>query len=94
MDLEKFSAARVLRGESYILVSEAYNPTHPLVLDGARGLVNVLIFLNDYFDAERYVRIAYECLIEISVDTENCAKDVEESALLLGKVTHCILKQQ
>lgn len=54
--------ARVNYEEAYILISEAkgYDSTHHLCSEAANALINALIQLNEYYDAERFARIAYE----------------------------------
>lgn len=45
--------------ECYNMVALEYNPTHPMVLKSANYLVELLIHMEDYYDAERYARISY-----------------------------------
>lgn len=66
----KFESSKSVCEETYNLVAEAYNPTHPMVLSAANLLITTLIKLKEYYDAERYARICYECLTR-PVDMED-----------------------
>lgn len=51
-------------------------------------MIYVLIQLNEYYDAELYASIAYECLTK-PIDPE--AKEVSQIAQLLAEVTYSLL---
>lgn len=58
----KLTEAKVIGEESYMYVSEKYNPEHPLVLEAAGNLIDILCSSKDYYDAERFARICYDSL--------------------------------
>jgi hypothetical protein len=68
--LLKYDEARIVFEEAYNLVIEEYWVDHPIVLAAASSLINILIKLKEYYDADRYARITYECLMR-SGDTQN-----------------------
>jgi tetratricopeptide (TPR) repeat protein len=49
----KFSEGKDVCQEVYNLMAEAYYPDHPKVLSAANFLINTLIALEEYYDAER-----------------------------------------
>jgi hypothetical protein len=46
--------AKSLREETYIYLSEIYNPEHLLVLKAGGKLIEILIDTGNYYDAERF----------------------------------------
>jgi hypothetical protein len=58
----KFDEARKMFEDSYNLMAETYDPSHPKVLAIGSLLINILIEKKEYYDAERFSRICYECL--------------------------------
>jgi hypothetical protein len=60
--LSKFEESNVIFEDVYIIMSEAYSPDHPKVLDKVGFIIENLIEMKKYVDAEKYARISYECL--------------------------------
>jgi hypothetical protein len=87
----KYSEARTVYEECYDLVAIAYYPDHPQVLRIATLLIDILIQLKEYYDAERYVRILYECITR-PIDTES--DDVANAAISLATITFKLVDQK
>jgi tetratricopeptide (TPR) repeat protein len=71
--------------DAYNWMAEAYNPYHPKVLEAANHLIKILIQTEEYYDAERYAIICYECLTR-PVDTES--DEVAFAAEALARINH------
>lgn len=79
--------SKTIYEEAYILTSEAYNPTHPLVLHAAHLLITALIDLEEYYDFERYARICYECLTRpIDTDSLSVAEAADSLSCVLCRL--------
>lgn len=82
--------AKAVLEDFYKLVAVAYNLILPQVLYAGSKLINILIPLEEYEDAERYARICYECLTR-PVETESI--DVADAALSLAQIKiHHLMK--
>lgn len=79
----KFREAKVVYEELYNMLAETFNPDHPQTLRAANLLINVLIEIEEYEDAERFARISYECLR--SKDTQSI--EIANAAEALAYVT-------
>jgi hypothetical protein len=77
--------AKAVFEEAYILVSEAYSLDNPMALEAADCLNKCLIELGEFYDAERYSRMSYECLTR-PIDTESL--DVANAAESLADVIY------
>jgi tetratricopeptide (TPR) repeat protein len=77
--------AKAVFEEAYIIVSEAYSLGNPMTLEAANLLISCLIELGEFYDAERYSRMCYECLTR-PIDTESL--DVADAAESLADVTY------
>jgi hypothetical protein len=84
------SEAKATYEETYNFMVEKFYPDHPLVLEVANSLIKILIRTEEYFDAERFARICYECLTR-PIDTES--NEVGFAAEALATVTHRLLLQ-
>jgi hypothetical protein len=82
--------AKALYEEVYNSLVETFYPDHPIVLRSANKLVEVLISTKEYYDAERYARVCYECLTR-PIDLEDNA--VSLAAESLEKVTLSLIRQ-
>lgn len=78
------SDSRTWFEDAYNLLAEHYHPSHHKVLQAGNDLINILILLEEYYDAERYARICYECLTK-PVDTQS--EEVRRAAEFLSRVT-------
>jgi hypothetical protein len=77
--LKNYKEAKEAREECYNLVAEFYSPDHPMVLEAGNKLIEHLLSTEEYYDAERFARISYECLTR-PVDTESyMVADASES---------------
>lgn len=76
----EYSESRIVHEEVYDLLAIEYNPTRPSVLRAAVRLLQELVLLGEYEDAERYSRFCYECHTR-PVDTKS--DDVSNAALYL-----------
>jgi tetratricopeptide (TPR) repeat protein len=85
---QEYNEAKTVYEELYNLVAEAYYVDHPLVLKAANYLIEFLIQIEEYEDAERYARITYECLTR-PFDTESM--DVADAAQYLANVTYKLI---
>ena len=78
--------------EAYIVVSRAYGPVHPLVQDASAELIETLILLQEYSQAEAYSRITYESLIDprngIDPESESVARGMQQLASLCFNMAH------
>jgi hypothetical protein len=72
-------------------MAEIYDPAHPLVLEAAYKLTVNLLMSNDFYNAERYGRIAYECHTR-PVDPENGA--VAKAANDLSMALHGLISEK
>jgi tetratricopeptide (TPR) repeat protein len=85
----KFDKVKIIFEEIYIIMSSAYFPDHPKVLDKVKFLVAILIEMKEYIDAERYARVCYECLLKNDSDI----LELSTIANLLAVVTFELIKQ-
>lgn len=69
--MSKIIEAKAVIEETYMYVSEMYDHEHPLVLKASSHLIQVLISTKDFYNAERFARICYECLTRSSLDPES-----------------------
>lgn len=81
----KFSESRAAYEDAYNLKAEAYDPSHPEVLEAANKLIVMLIKSNEYYDVERYAIVCYECLTR-PVDTES--EEVAQAAESLARINY------
>jgi hypothetical protein len=75
-----YSDSKAVYEEAYNLMAEDYDPTHPKVLTAANHLIRILIKRKEYFDAERYARICYDCLTQSNDNREQVAQIAEALA--------------
>lgn len=90
----KYKEAQLVYEEMYNALVEVYQPDHPKVLAAANQMIQNLIDLKEFGDAERYARISYDCLTR-PVDTESIG--VAHAAMALADVTYkliCESKQE
>jgi tetratricopeptide (TPR) repeat protein len=64
--MSKFDEARTMFEDAYNIMAETYDPSHPKVLAIGSLLIDVLIVKEEYYDAERFSRICYECLKRVN----------------------------
>jgi tetratricopeptide (TPR) repeat protein len=84
----KNNEAKAVFEELYNFIVEIHYPDHPLVLTAANRMIEILITLEEYEDAERYARISYECLTR-PTDTES--EEVADAAMTLASVTYNLI---
>lgn len=90
LNQSKNNEAKVIYEECYNFLVEAYYPDHPMVLEAANSLITLLIATNEYYDAERYARISYECLTR-PIDTE--CLEIGNAAESLARVSYELIVQ-
>jgi tetratricopeptide (TPR) repeat protein len=66
--MDKLTEAKATIEEAYMLVSEVYDPEHPLVLEAGGKLVEILTSKGKYYDAERFARVVYESTTPMDPD--------------------------
>jgi tetratricopeptide (TPR) repeat protein len=84
----QFKECKAVYEEACNLMATFHYPDHPIVLKTANFLVQVLIQLKEYTDAERYASVLYECLKGESEDTEN--EEVAIAANSIASVTYSL----
>jgi hypothetical protein len=57
--------------EAYIYVSVSCNPEHPMVIQAAGQLIEILFQTGDFYDAEHFSRICYDSLTRPTLDPES-----------------------
>jgi uncharacterized membrane protein (DUF485 family) len=87
--LSKFEMSNVIFEEIYIIMSEAYSPDHPKVLDKVGFIIENLIEMKEYVDAEKYARVSYECLFRSDSKSVHLSIIADQLAL----VTFELIKQ-
>lgn len=68
-----------------LIKAEAYDPSYPEVLKAADKLIRMLIKSDEYYDAERYAIVCYECLTR-PVDTKS--KKVAQAAESFARINY------
>lgn len=86
----KLQEARPLYEEAYNVRAMQYNSSHELVLDAGEWLVEILLQTHNFYDAERYARISYECLTR-PVDNESI--QIVDAAASLASASLQLLKE-
>lgn len=88
-NLSKYDDIKVICEEVYNITVDYYPCDHPKVLDKVNILVEILIKMEEYIDAERYARVCYECLLKNDSDI----LELSTIANLLAVVTFELIKQ-
>ena len=86
----QLSEAMELCEEAYIIVSRAHGPAHPLVQDAAAELIECLIQLERFPQAEAYARITYESMIDprngIDPESDGVARGMQQLAYVCSRM--------
>jgi hypothetical protein len=88
-NLSKYDDIKVICEEVYNITVDYYPCDHPKVLDKVNILVEILIKMEEYIDAERYARICYECLFRLNPES----MPLYFIAFQLAKVTFKLIEQ-
>jgi hypothetical protein len=83
-----YIGAKAAYEETYDLLANAYDSYHPKALKNLRLLIEVLIQLREFEDADRFVRQLYNFLTH-PIDTES--EEVAEAANSLASVTYSLV---
>lgn len=89
--LERKCEAKICYEDAYNLVAITYWPSRHIVLRVASNLIAFLNITSEYYDAEGYARICYECLTR-PVNSES--EEIAEAAVLLASVSFHLCQQQ
>lgn len=91
----RFEECKAACSDTYNMYVETFYPDHYLVLRVADSLIGVLINLEDYIDAERYVRICYECLTSRDNRNKGDPESIEvgDVCLSLARVTQKLIER-
>jgi hypothetical protein len=84
--LDQMTKAKTALEEKYNYAVEAYHPEHPLVLQAAERLIQVLIMTENYYDVERFARVCYDGLTRPPSDPES--REAAKAAANLALVSY------
>jgi hypothetical protein len=73
-----------------VITIEVYDPEHPLVLEAGGKLIEILISMGEFYDAERFARVVYDGLTRPPLDPESF--EVARAASHIAEASYNLLK--